>query len=86
MKTYAFIDSQNLKLGVRSLGWKLGFARFRKYLEDKYKVEKVIFELEKIIKTLDLTNKFQTVRYIITKVIVKGGQLCELRVGFPYSP
>lgn len=39
-KTYAFIDSQNLNLGVRSLGWKLDFARFRKYLEDKYNVEK----------------------------------------------
>jgi uncharacterized LabA/DUF88 family protein len=37
---YAFIDSQNLNLGVRSLGWKLDFARFRKFLLDKYKVEK----------------------------------------------
>jgi len=40
LKTYAFIDSQNLNLGVRSLGWKLDFALFRKYLTDKYKVEK----------------------------------------------
>ena len=40
MKTFAFIDSQNLNLGVRSLGWKLDFAKFRKYLKDKYKVEK----------------------------------------------
>jgi len=39
-KTYAFIDSQNLNLGVRSQGWILDFNRFRKYLEDKYKVEK----------------------------------------------
>ena len=40
MKVYAFIDSQNLNLGVRSLGWKLDFAKFRKYLKDKYKIEK----------------------------------------------
>ncbi len=40
MTVFAFIDSQNLNLGVRSLGWKLDFARFRKYIEDKYKVEK----------------------------------------------
>ena len=37
---YAFIDSQNLNLGVRSRGWQLDFARFRVYLKDKYRVEK----------------------------------------------
>lgn len=37
---YAFIDSQNLNLGVRSQGWTLDFARFRVFLKDKYKVEK----------------------------------------------
>lgn len=30
---YAFIDSQNLNLGVLALGWKLDFARFRSYLD-----------------------------------------------------
>lgn len=40
MKTYAFIDSQNLHLGVKSQGWKLDFVKFRKHLTDKYKVEK----------------------------------------------
>ncbi len=37
---YAFIDSQNLNLSVRELGWKLDFMRFRRYLKEKYKVEK----------------------------------------------
>lgn len=37
---YAFIDSQNLNLGVRDSGWKLDFARFRVYLNDKYSVRK----------------------------------------------
>jgi len=37
---YAFIDSQNLNLGVRELGWKIDQARFRKYLTDKYNVER----------------------------------------------
>ena len=36
-KVYAFIDSQNLNLGVRSQGWKLDFSKFRQYLHDKYK-------------------------------------------------
>jgi len=36
---YAFIDSQNLNLGVRELGWKIDFKRFRIYLREKYNVE-----------------------------------------------
>lgn len=35
---YAFIDSQNLNLGIQSLGWKLDFAKFRRYLKEKYGV------------------------------------------------
>ncbi len=38
--TYAFIDSQNLNLGVQSQGWKLDFKKFRLYLKNKYGVEK----------------------------------------------
>ncbi len=37
---YAFIDSQNLNLGVKSQGWDLDFARFFVYLKDKYKIKK----------------------------------------------
>lgn len=39
-KNFAFLDSQNLNLSIRSLGWKLDFKRFRKYLADKYGVQK----------------------------------------------
>jgi hypothetical protein len=40
MQTYAFIDSQNLNLGIRSQGWVLDFRKFRIYLKDKFKVQK----------------------------------------------
>jgi uncharacterized LabA/DUF88 family protein len=36
--TYAFIDAQNLHLGVKDQGWELDFRRFRQYLKDKYGV------------------------------------------------
>jgi len=36
---YAFIDSQNVNLGVRELGWKLDFAKFRVYLKEKHAVK-----------------------------------------------
>lgn len=48
---YAFIDSQNLNLGVNNdihnktgkliyKGWKLDFSKFRKFLTDRYRVTK----------------------------------------------
>jgi hypothetical protein len=37
---YAFIDSQNLNLGVNSLGWKLDWRKLRQYLRNKYGVIK----------------------------------------------
>jgi len=35
---FAFIDGQNLNLGIQSLGWKISFKRFRKYLKEKHQV------------------------------------------------
>jgi uncharacterized LabA/DUF88 family protein len=37
---YAFIDSQNLNLGVKSHGWNLDWRKFRQYLRNKYNVKK----------------------------------------------
>jgi len=37
---YAFIDSQNLNLGVIRAGWKMDWKKFRAHLKDKYNVDK----------------------------------------------
>jgi uncharacterized LabA/DUF88 family protein len=37
---YAFIDSQNLNLGVKDLGWQIDYKSFRRYLFEKYKIQK----------------------------------------------
>ncbi len=37
---YAFIDSQNLNVGVQKFGWKMDWQKFRKFLADKYGVTK----------------------------------------------
>ena len=37
---YAFIDSQNLNLGLQELGWKLDYKKFRIYLREKYGVDR----------------------------------------------
>jgi uncharacterized LabA/DUF88 family protein len=51
---YAFIDSQNLNLGVQSLGWKLDFAQFRRYLKDKYGVKRAFLCIGYIARHQDL--------------------------------
>ncbi len=37
---YAFIDSQNVNLSIKELGWSLDFKKFRVYLHEKYGVTK----------------------------------------------
>jgi uncharacterized LabA/DUF88 family protein len=44
-RNYAFVDSNNLYLGVKSLGWQMDFQRFRVYLREKYGVEKAFLFL-----------------------------------------
>jgi hypothetical protein len=39
LKTYAFIDGQNINLGINALGWKLNWKRFRIYLKEKYCIQ-----------------------------------------------
>jgi uncharacterized LabA/DUF88 family protein len=65
MKNYAYIDSQNLNLGVQSLGWKLDYKRFRKYLEEKYHVEVAYFFLGFIPENQDLYDSLQKAGYVL---------------------
>lgn len=37
---YAFIDSQNLNLGVQKMGWKMDWRRYRQFLHDEFGVTK----------------------------------------------
>lgn len=37
-KAYAFIDSQNLNIGVQAYGWKIDWRKLRQFLADKYNV------------------------------------------------
>jgi uncharacterized LabA/DUF88 family protein len=37
---YAFIDSQNLNVGVQKFGWKMDWQKFRRFLADEYGVTK----------------------------------------------
>jgi uncharacterized LabA/DUF88 family protein len=77
---YAFIDSQNLNLGVKNdvydkitgallyKGWPLDFKRFFVYLKDKYKVNKAYLFIGRIAGNEQL---YESLEYWGYKVIYK---------------
>jgi uncharacterized LabA/DUF88 family protein len=83
--TFAFIDSQNLNLGVgKNLykkgklvyrGWKLDFRKFRKYLDDKFRVNKAFIFIGYIKENQDMYKSLQSYGYsLIFKPTVKDDQ------------
>jgi len=64
VKVYAFIDSQNLNLGVKSQGWRLDFGRFRQYLITKYRVKKTFLFIGFVEGNQSLYTYLQSVGYI----------------------
>ncbi len=61
---YAFIDSQNLNLSIRTLGWVLDFKRFRTYLSEKYGVTKAFLFIGFIEGNNDLYKSLQDAGFI----------------------
>lgn len=61
---YAFIDSQNLNLAIRALGWKLDFKRFRVYLKEKYHIEKAFLFIGYVLGNTQLYTALQDYGYI----------------------
>jgi len=62
---HAFIDSQNLYLAIKDLGWKLDYKRFRIYLKDKYKVEKAYMFLGYLAENQELYKFLQEAGFIL---------------------
>lgn len=81
-KIYAFIDSQNLNLGTSKdirksgkiiyIGWKLDFKKFRRYLSDKFRVNKAFLCIGYIKQNKGLYKKLKANGYeLIFKPTVK---------------
>lgn len=62
---YAFIDSQNLNLGVRSQGWILDWRKFRQYLRNKYNVSKAYLFIGQVAGNESLYAFLQECDYIL---------------------
>lgn len=61
---YAFIDSQNLTLAIRDIGWALDFARFRVHLKEKYGVTKAYMFIGYIAGNNDLYSALQSAGFV----------------------
>ena len=62
---YAFIDSQNLNLGTKILGWKLDYARFRVYLKEKYGVSRAYMFIGFVALNQGLYDRLQEAGFIL---------------------
>ena len=61
----AYIDSQNLNLGVKSLGWRLDYRKFRRYLTEKYSVQTAYLFIGFIPQNQELYSSLQKSGYIL---------------------
>ena len=64
-QVYAFIDSQNLNVGTQKFGWKMNWIRFRKFLADRYGVEKAFMFIGYLPENEDLYEKMHEAGYLV---------------------
>lgn len=62
---YAFIDSQNLNLGLRSLGWRLDYRNFRLYLKNKYHVGQAFMFIGLVNNNQKLYTELQAAGFLL---------------------
>ena len=64
-RNYAFIDSQNLNLGIQKLGWKLDYKKFYIYLKEKYAVKKAYMFIGFVALNQSLYDSLQEAGFIL---------------------
>ena len=70
---FAFIDSNNLNLGVKESGWRLDFKKFRIYLKEKYGVTKAYLFIGYLPENQELYRSLQEFGYVlIFKPVMKN--------------
>lgn len=64
-RVFAFIDSQNLNIGVQKMGWKMDWRKFRQFLADKYGVTKAFMFIGYIPENEDLYEQMYQAGYAV---------------------
>jgi len=62
---YAFIDSQNVNLGIQKLGWKRDYRKFRIYLAEKYGVTKAYLFIGFVATNQSLYDRLQEAGFVL---------------------
>ena len=72
---FAFIDGQNLRLGISELGWTLDWRRFRVYLREHYRVARAYYFIGYIPDYQALYTRLQDAGYslVFKTVTYRGG-------------
>ena len=73
-KINVYIDGANLHKGINELGWKLDYARFQKWLRDKYRAEHIYLFIGLMPNQKNLYTFLQEVGYtLVYKEITYDG-------------
>ena len=62
---FAFLDGQNLNLGIRDLGWKLDFKRFRVHLSEHHGVSRAYYFIGYLPENQRLYNGLQNAGFTL---------------------
>ena len=62
---YAFIDNQNLNLGIQKLGWKMNWRKFREFLGDEHNVQKAYMFIGYMPNYEDLYTQMHDLGYLV---------------------
>ena len=65
LTNYAFIDSQNINLGIQELGWKLDWKEFRRHLTEKYAVATAYLFIGHIAQNQNLYRMLQEAGFVL---------------------
>ncbi len=65
LSNFAFIDSQNLNLGVRTLGWRIDYKKLRLYLRNKYHVDQAFMFIGLVSNNQKLYTQLQKAGFIL---------------------
>lgn len=62
---YAFVDAQNLYVGIRHSGWELDYKEFRNYIRTKYNVSKAFLFIGYVPQNTGLYKYLQDAGFIL---------------------
>ncbi len=62
---YAFIDNQNLNLGVQKAGFKMNWRKFREFLKEQYNVEKAYMFIGYMSNYEELYEQMHDLGYLV---------------------